>query len=469
MTWSDWETSSFILTENMKTDGNWISGDGGNEGIHVSSTGNVGINQATTAATLDIMTSSVSGRESLIRAKVSDAGSAQFGLGNGTASSGQFRPAFFGYNPTSNYPLLFKSMTNPANGASGDPMFYFQAGTTTDDADPLNGTASTVSRDIIGVLNNGDNVFTLSSDGDIEADGDVTALSFTGDGSGLTGIAGDGNGLYSGSGEIATGTAATGDVIPSGFLGNRFYYAATGTASTYHSGFESLAGAGTGFALDHRVNTSGITVSASLSLKGAEGTATYGDNTLYWSDGTDYYGIKYESGKPFWRVGTASFVAMPDSLPPNDKSVWSADADGGNGQWNMLPKVLDHDFENNSTTVDSTLFTFDVVAGRTYSGTLKLWWTPVSGESIRINLSPSAGTISGDWMDTRQTVAVSADAAMVISDYAASGKSFTSIEYFFTATNTATITIGARKNATGTGFSHEFLAGSRLIVDSTEN
>jgi len=166
----------------------------------------------------------------------------------------------------------------------------------------------------------------------------------------------DGNGIYSGSGEIATGTAATGDVIPSGFLGNRFYYAATGTASTYHSGFESLAGAGTGFALDHRVNTSGITVSASLNLKGAEGTATYGDNTLYWSDGTDYYGIKYESGDPFWRVGTTSFIDLPNALPTSDNSVWKTDSDGGNGQHHTLPYTA-YSIRNTNYTVDGSFAT----------------------------------------------------------------------------------------------------------------
>jgi len=286
--------------------------------------------------------------------------------------------------------------------------------------------------------------------------------------------AADGNGIEDGGTvQIPVGTQTQGYTWPSGAaFDNREYYGDL-VSGSYRNDKYKLGNNGVGYELQMRVDASGDLVSepfVSIMNESFSQGLLYGDRLSFNTPVNDWELIM-DLSKPTIGNGAGTDYQVFQDDRPLVPSVPVTNADG-TSDWQALTTtsyILNHDIDNNSTTVDSTLFTFEVVAGRTYSGTLKLWWTPVSGESIRINLSPSAGTISGDWMDTRQTVAVSADAAMVISDYAASGKSFTSIEYFFTATNTATITIGARKNATGTGFSHEFLAGSRLIVDSTEN
>ena len=43
-------------TQNVELNGNWLSGDGGNEGLFVSTTGNVGAGTATPVNKIDIQT-----------------------------------------------------------------------------------------------------------------------------------------------------------------------------------------------------------------------------------------------------------------------------------------------------------------------------------------------------------------------------------------------------------------------------
>jgi hypothetical protein len=148
------------MTGNIALNGNYLSGDGGDEGVFVDSSGNVGIGATTPSGTLDITSSgsdtplvinkaSQAGvRERLMTAKVSDDATSSFFINNGTSGNGTFAPVFGGYSEsTALWPLGFGSFTNSTGDASDSSswgMVDFLAMRTTDDTDPLNGNLSSI-------------------------------------------------------------------------------------------------------------------------------------------------------------------------------------------------------------------------------------------------------------------------------------------------------------------------------------
>ena len=127
----------------------------------------IGLNVTAPVAAIDLVATAISGRENLIKAKVSDNALNQFGVGNGTTGSSNFLPTFFAYNASnSSTPFIFRSLTNSGNGTSGDFMFNFQASTTSSSSDPLNGTFGSISRDLFRIRNHTFSAFELYNNGE---------------------------------------------------------------------------------------------------------------------------------------------------------------------------------------------------------------------------------------------------------------------------------------------------------------
>lgn len=290
-----------IATQNINLNGNWLSGDGGNEGVFISSLGKVGINTNTLDSDFEVQAAAVSGRESLIKASVSDAGDAQFGVGNGTSSGGQFIPTFFGYNNTTRQPLTFRSMTNSSNGSSGDPMFIYVASTSSNGSDPLNGSQGAVSRDLLEIKNLATVALNLS------ADGDLTANSFIGN-------------------EIRKTAASTTEL---------------------------------------KITDTGIDIADD----GSTTNLTRLDRDELTFFGTETHGFRSTALGMQQRLGNASYVDMPDVMPPAADQVWTLNSSGvGEWQSNYAGPVrevrtADLTRSSTSTSVDTELQHTGVASG----------------------------------------------------------------------------------------------------------
>jgi hypothetical protein len=284
----------------------------------------------------------------------------------------------------------------------------------------------------------------------------------------------DGNGIEDGGTVlIPVGSQTQGYTWPSGAaFDNREYYGDLVSGSFRNDKYK-LGANNVGYELQMRLNSSGVLVSAPfVRITDAQFSTgkLWGDRLTFDTPVNDWE-LLMDLTKPTIGNGTGTVYQVFQDARPTVPSTQVTGADG-NTTWQALGTtsyILNRDIENNSTSIDSALFNIPVVSGRTYAGSVTLWWAPVEGESIKLSLTPSTGTIDGDWIDNRQTSSLSADNEMTITDYAASGKSSTTIQYSFTASTTATVEVGFRKAATGTGFSHEFYPGTRLVVDSVKN
>jgi len=89
-------------------------------------------------------TSQVGVRESILRARVSDAGNDAFHIYNGTIVDNRFVPAFSGSNFTGGIGLIFAGQTDSANDTGTSPLVLFEARRTSSTTDPNNGTLSAI-------------------------------------------------------------------------------------------------------------------------------------------------------------------------------------------------------------------------------------------------------------------------------------------------------------------------------------
>ena len=177
-----------IATENVKLTGNWLSNDGGNEGVFVADDGKVGIGNATPSTKLDVdgtvTATSFSGDGSGLSGISGD------NLGNHTATES--------LNLDNNKII---NLTEPTANTDAATKQYVDANS----GDNLGDHIATENVKLTGnwLSNDGENegVF-VAADGKVgvgnavpstklDVDGIVTATSFLGDGSGLTGISGD--------------------------------------------------------------------------------------------------------------------------------------------------------------------------------------------------------------------------------------------------------------------------------------
>jgi hypothetical protein len=111
------------------------------------SNGNVGIGTALPDTQLHIVSEAlINGRETLIKANVSDAGNDQFGVGNGTSAGNNFAPTFYGakesvYGSGYMYSLNFRGMIPTNQDLTNTNRFgiiNFETFMTDDMSDPMN-------------------------------------------------------------------------------------------------------------------------------------------------------------------------------------------------------------------------------------------------------------------------------------------------------------------------------------------
>jgi hypothetical protein len=112
----------------------------------IGTTGNVGIGTTAPAAPLHVQGTAITGRESLIKASVSDDATSAFHLYNATSANFKFVPGFSGavFDNTAFTCMLFAGQTNAANDTGTNPMVVFAARTTDSTSDPNNGTLAAV-------------------------------------------------------------------------------------------------------------------------------------------------------------------------------------------------------------------------------------------------------------------------------------------------------------------------------------
>lgn len=90
-----------------------------------------------------VVPSSPSTRETIFKARVSDAGNDAFHIYNATINDGGFAPGFSGSRFTSNsFALAFIAQTDSVNDTGTTPMMLFETRRTSSQADPNNGTLS---------------------------------------------------------------------------------------------------------------------------------------------------------------------------------------------------------------------------------------------------------------------------------------------------------------------------------------
>ena len=113
--------------------------------VTIDSSGQMGIGTDTPDSKLHVKATAISGRETLFKGSVSDAGDDAFYIGNGTSGGGRFMPRFAGYVDSINtgYSQTFWGMTDSANDTSDSSSFgltHFATMVTNNPNDPTNGT-----------------------------------------------------------------------------------------------------------------------------------------------------------------------------------------------------------------------------------------------------------------------------------------------------------------------------------------
>jgi len=107
---------------------------------------NINLTPGTTGFVDITKASATSVRESILRAKVSDAGDDAFHVFNATSVDSRFTPGFSGsaFSAASQRALQFVAQTTSANDSGATPLMSFEARRTTSTTDPNNGTLSDI-------------------------------------------------------------------------------------------------------------------------------------------------------------------------------------------------------------------------------------------------------------------------------------------------------------------------------------
>ena len=248
-------------------------------------------------------------------------------------------------------------------------------------------------------------------------------------------------------------------------------------AGDYRNGLYSYGLSGYGFESYARFNSDGtLHEDPRHRAIGASGYSEIVPHGFNVSTAFDDWRFEFDYSTPriYFGAGASDYYEYFQDERPTENSV-QVTTSAGATTWEAYPgtivKIMTADSSNNSSTVYTDLLSFPVTSGRTYSGTVKIYWEPVAAESIQVRLNPASGTISSDMVDIRDTTPepTTNSNPMTVPDYASTGKSSTTLDFAFTASATTTVTFQFRKAATGAGFSHDVLAGTKLTVDSIQN
>jgi hypothetical protein len=128
------------------------------------------VEEITSLGTFNLIKPAETGRETILKATVSDDSSSQFGIANGTTNDTFFMPTFYGfanYNTTNVISMKFAGYILAAKDVASDiATINFQTYITSSSTDPNNGTGSKiVNKPLLSVLNYLDKVLLISPNG----------------------------------------------------------------------------------------------------------------------------------------------------------------------------------------------------------------------------------------------------------------------------------------------------------------
>lgn len=146
--------------------------------------------------------------------------------------------------------------------------------------------------------------------------------------------AGDGNGIYDGSGSVPDDITVSSKLYPTGAVDGSQIYFSELLNSQYYTGWRTLNEDGDGFELLTRRNVSGAPIATYLKLADGDDASTFASRTWYYTNLTAGYirGIDWGRTVPAYRVAASDFLDIPSALPTNDGSVFVSDSDGS-GEW----------------------------------------------------------------------------------------------------------------------------------------
>ena len=160
------------MTGNIALNGNYLSGDGGDEGVFVDSSGNVGIGTDSPSVRLSVLTPNVSSsRETIAQFGIEGVANSLFSIGNFTGTNDKFIPAFVGYNANDDrgISLAFRGILEDAydNTSSDLGVVDFAAVSTDVPTDPNNNIGVVSNKNLFSFRNNTTQVMTIDADGNV--------------------------------------------------------------------------------------------------------------------------------------------------------------------------------------------------------------------------------------------------------------------------------------------------------------
>ena len=302
-------------------------------------------------ATLNTNTPAISGRELIMRSKVSDAPGYEFGVSNGTSSNGQFLPTFYAYANNSRSAFNFRALTSAANTQSSDPLFLFQAAQTDDNNNPNGGAFLPVDRDLLGVKTGANDVFFVQANGNLRGGHEYNM-------SQNLGAQHDGwrpvylhdlgrvvyrefidQSLYTGSGDVPLGTRAIGQSYPGGTATiindwGDFYQ------SSYNTRWYAADRVGYGIDMRTQINTSGDLTNAYVRVydRSVSGSSAMRGAKIDWQGTFGYRAFDFTQATPRFQFGQNASTnyyepfATARPIPQDGVSTWGVD-ENGQGKW----------------------------------------------------------------------------------------------------------------------------------------